>query len=405
MLKKTITRYKNLYRENLLDKVIPFWTNNSMDEKFGGYYTSLRRNGEVYDTDKFIWLQCRQVWTFSKFYNEVDTKAEWLNIAKHGADFLEKHGRDATGNWYFSLQQNGEPLIQPYNIFSDCFAAMAFAQLSKATNDENYSQIAKQTFENILARQDNPKGSFNKDYPGTRELKNLALPMILSNLVQELSHILDEATVREQLISVKDHILDQFYNAEKGIIVENVGPHGEFIDSFAGRLVNPGHGLETLWFLMDVGEKLNDQELINKCAKIVLTTLEYSWDKDHGGIFYFMDLKGNPPEQLEWDHKLWWPHIEGMIACLKGFYHTQNPDLWEWFIKLHNYTWEKFVDEEYGEWFGYLDRQGKVTHDLKGGKWKGCFHVPRGLFILWQLMEKMELRHNKDEKFLQSQGR
>lgn len=405
MLKETITHYKNLYRENLLDKVIPFWINNSRDEKFGGYYTCLKRNGEVFDTDKFIWLQCRQVWTFSKLYNEVDAKPEWLNFAKHGADYLEKHGRDTNGNWFFSLQQNGEPLIQPYNIFSDCFGAMAFAELSKATKDENYSKIAKQTFENILARQDNPKGSYNKSYPGTRELKNLALPMILSNLVQELSHILDQATVIEQLTLVKDNILDQFYDTERGIIVENVGPNGEFVDSFAGRLVNPGHGLETLWFLMDVGEKLNDQDLINRCSEIVLSTLEYSWDKEFGGIFYFMDLKGNPPEQLEWDQKLWWPHIEAMIACLKGYNHTQNPKLWEWFIKLHDYTWEKFVDEEYGEWFGYLNRQGEVTHDLKGGKWKGCFHVPRGLFNLWRLMEKLELKHEINSSSLHSQLR
>lgn len=404
MLKENITHYKNLYRENLLDNVIPFWMKNSMDEENGGYYSCLRRNGDIYDTDKFIWLQCRQVWTFAKFYNEIESKAEWLNFAKHGAEFLEKHGRDTSGNWYFSLQEEGAPLIQPYNIFSDCFAAMAFAQLSKALNDENYTQIAKQTFENILVRKSNPKGSYNKAYPGTRELKNLALPMILSNLVQELSHILDENTVTEQLTSVKDHILDQFYNSDKGIIVENVGAEGEFVDSFAGRLVNPGHGLETLWFLMDVGEKLDDPELIEKCANIVLSTLEYSWDKDYGGIFYFMDLKGNPPEQLEWDQKLWWPHIEAMIACLKGFYHTRNHELWEWFEKLHNYTWSKFVDKEHGEWFGYLSREGKVTHDLKGGKWKGCFHVPRGLFNLWQLMERLEIMQNENVPISQTQS-
>ncbi|MBA6153109.1 AGE family epimerase/isomerase [Gelidibacter maritimus] len=395
MLKEDFTRYKKLYRENLFDNVIPFWMTHSLDKRNGGYYSCLKTNGDVYDTEKLIWLQCRQVWTFAKFYNEIERNTEWLNIAKHGADFLEKHGRDKAGNWYFSLQEKGAPLIQPYNIFSDCFAAMAFSQLSKALNNENYTRIAKQTFENILLRQSNPKGTYNKSYPGTRELKNLALPMILSNLVQELSHILDETTVKDQLTSVKDLIINQFYNADKGIIVENVGPNGEFVDSFAGRLVNPGHGLETLWFLMDVGEKLKDPKLIEKCANIVISTLEYSWDKDHGGIFYFMDLKGNPPEQLEWDQKLWWPHIEAMIACLKGFYHTQNPELWQWFVKLHDYTWGKFVDEEHGEWFGYLSREGKVTHDLKGGKWKGCFHVPRGLFNLWQLMDKLEKMQEK----------
>lgn len=404
MVEENFTIYKNKYRDNLLDNVVPFWEKYSKDEQYGGYLTCLRGNGEVYGTDKFIWLQCRQVWMFAKLFNEVDNNENWLDFAKNGADFLEKYGRDEYGNWYFSLQQNGEPLIQPYNIFSDCFGAMAFAELSKATKDEKHSKIAKNTFDNILARQKNPKGIYNKSYPGTRKLKNLALPMILSNLVMELSHILDEATVIEQLTLVKENILEQFYNPDKGIILENVGYNGEFVDSFEGRLINPGHGLETLWFLMDVGEKLNDHDLIERCVKIVLSTLEYSWDQKFGGIFYFMDLKGHPPEQLEWDHKLWWPHIEAMIACLKGFYHTGNPELWDWFIKIHEYTWGKFVDEEFGEWFGYLNREGKITHDLKGGKWKGCFHVPRGLFKLWKLMEKLEIKYKLNKLRSQSQS-
>lgn len=82
------------YRSELLDNVIPFWERYSVDKEYGGYFTCLDRDGRVFDTDKFIWLQCRQVWTFSRFYNEVSQNKTWLEIAVNGAEFLKKHGRD-----------------------------------------------------------------------------------------------------------------------------------------------------------------------------------------------------------------------------------------------------------------------------------------------------------------------
>lgn len=386
----TFKTYREKYKNNLLNHTIPFWEKYSIDTKDGGYYTCLSTQGQVYDTDKFVWLQCRQVWTFSKLYNDFEANENWLNIAKHGADFLEKYGRDKQGNWYFSLDKKGQPLVQPYNIFSDCFAALGFGQLGKITSESRYTDLAQTTFHNILKRQDNPKGTYEKTYPGTRELQNLGLPMILSNLVLELDHILDDQSIDNQLNLVKDKIINQFYKPEHGIILENVGPNGEFNDSFQGRHINPGHGLETLWFLMDIAERQGDQELIKKSVEITLNTMEYGWDKQYGGLFYFMDIKGFPPEQLMWDQKLWWPHIEAMIALLKGYYLTGDQRCWDWFVQLHDYTWEHFVDETHGEWFGYLSREGKVNLELKGGKWKGCFHVPRGLMYLTEIMSKLE---------------
>jgi N-acylglucosamine 2-epimerase len=178
-----LSEYQHLYRDNLLNDVIPFWLQNSGDKDFGGYFTCLDRQGAVYDTDKFVWLQARQVWCFSMLYNRVEKKQEWLDFAIQGAAFLQKHGRDADGNWYFSLTREGQPLVQPYNIFSDCFATMAFGQLYQATGVKEYGTIAVDTFLNILARKDDPKGAYNKAFPGTRPLKNFALPMILCNLV------------------------------------------------------------------------------------------------------------------------------------------------------------------------------------------------------------------------------
>lgn len=372
--------YENVYQTELLEGIIPFWLNHSIDSEYGGFLTCLDRQGNVYDTDKFIWLQGRQVWCFAMLYNQVEAKQEWLDCAIKGAEFLLKHGRDEAGNWYFSVTQEGTPLIQPYNIFSDCFAAMGLAQLHRATGNDLYAEVAKGTFLNILAKQSDPKGIYTKQYPGTRPLKNFALPMILCNLVLELEHLLEPALVEETIQKGIHAVMEEFYRPDLNLILENIGLDNRFSDSFEGRLINPGHGLESMWFIMDLAERRGDKALINKAKDLTLSLIEYGWDAEHGGIFYFLDVKGHPPQQLEWDQKLWWVHMETLVSLLKAYLHTDDERCWEWFEKIHEYTWSHFKDAEYPEWFGYLNRQGDVLLPLKGGKWKGCFHIPRGLY-------------------------
>lgn len=379
--------YSAVYKENLLHNIIPFWYDKSPDRLHGGYFTCLDRAGKVFDTDKFTWLQCRQVWTFAMLYNRVEQNQEWLDFALHGARFLSQYGMDKGGNWYFSLTRDGKPLTQPHNIFSDCFAAMAYAQLYVAAGDAAYAQTAKDTFLNILSRKDHPKGRYSKAYLGSRTLQGFSLPMILTNLVLEMETVLEADLVEQIIDDGIDNIMNKFYHPEFGVILENVEGDGRFSDSFEGRLVNPGHGLEAMWFIIDLAVRRGDQQLLQKAVDISLGLMEFGWDKTYGGIYYFMDVKGHPPLQLEWDQKLWWVHLEAMVVMLKGFLQTGRPACWRWFEELHAYCWQRFSDEKYGEWYGYLTRQGEILLPLKGGKWKGCFHVPRAFYQAWTTLE------------------
>ncbi len=390
-----IPDYAKIYRENLLNDVVPFWLKYSKDNEFGGYFTCLDIKGAVYDTDKFIWLQCREVWCFAMLYNRVEKKQDWLNFAIHGAEFLKKHGRDPQGGWYFSLNREGAPLTQPYNIFSDCFASMAFGQLYQATNNKEYGDIAVETFHKILRRQENPKGKYSKVYPGTRSLQSFALPMILCNLVLEIEHLLDPVLLENIIAKGIHSVMNVFYQPASGLILENVTLEGSFSDSFEGRLINPGHGLESMWFVMDLAKRSRNKELIKKAVDITINILKYSWDKEYGGIFYFLDIKEHSPLQLEWDQKIWWVHIEAIISLLKGFLLTGDERCWDWFEKVHAYTWAHFPDPQNGEWYGYLNRQGEVLLPSKGGKWKGCFHVPRGLYQSWKTLEAIEKNYER----------
>jgi N-acylglucosamine 2-epimerase len=387
---KQLKDLKELYKHTLLDNILPFWSEHSLDRKHGGYFSCLDRTGNVYDTDKFIWLQNRQVWTYSMFYNRLEKRTEWLELARHGAEFLAQHGRDEEGNWYFALDRQGKPLVQPYNIFSDCFAAMAFSQYALASGEESAQSIALQAYHNVLRRQSNPKGKYNKTYPGTRSLKSLAVPMILANLSLEMDWLLSGSELEAVLERTVQEVMQDFRDPDTGLMYENVTPEGKHLDCFEGRLLNPGHGIEAMWFVMDIARRGGDLDLINQAVDVVINTLKFAWDQEYQGIYYFMDAQGYPLTQLEWDQKLWWVHLETLVALLMGFKLTRRPECLEWFELVHNYTWHHFTDAEYGEWFGYLNRRGELLLNLKGGKWKGCFHVPRALYLCWQQLEILD---------------
>ncbi|MDX5478795.1 MAG: AGE family epimerase/isomerase [Cyclobacteriaceae bacterium] len=382
-----MNQYARIYRDALLNDVVPFWEKHSLDREYGGYFTCLDREGKVFDTDKFVWLQGRQAWTFAMLYNKVEKNPAWLETSRLGIDFLKKHGMDAEGNFYFSLDRIGAPLVQPYNIFSDCFAAMAFSQYGQASGDQESLDLAVSTFNNILKRQHNPKGKYSKIIPDTRPLKGFSLPMILSNLCLELEPLLDKSLVEETIDACVKEVMEVFLDRESLIVYENLLEDGSLSDSFEGRLINPGHGIEAMWFMMDIAKRRGDKALATLAKDVTLNLLDYGWDKEFGGIFYFLDRKGHPTQQLEWDQKLWWVHLETLVALAKAYQITGEAACMNWFEKVHEYSWKHFADPGFGEWYGYLNRRGEVLLPLKGGKWKGCFHVPRGMYQVWKALE------------------
>ena len=387
-LKKTISELTKVYQSELYDKVIPFWETHSIDSQYGGFFNNLDHDGNVYDTSKHVWLQARQVWMFSKLYRSQPDKKNWLNIAKIGIEFLRSNAIREDGRVYFCLNQLGEPVKIQRKIFSECFYIMALSEFARATSDTLLLEEAKNHFLKVWDWSQNLEEIGVMPHKGVRESQTLAIPMILLNLIEELA---SESTydytdqIKLCIDKMKLHV-----DTNKKLVFENVGTDGKFIDSPEGRLLNPGHAIEAGWFLQHWALKLNDSSLSSLATNMVRWSFEKGWDNEHGGIFYFLDSHGYSPTQLEWSMKLWWPHCEALYAHLLNFYVTGDQADFESFMKVHDYSFNRFSDRVNGEWFGYLDRIGEVTHRFKGGPYKGCFHVPRSLFLCLNLFKKID---------------
>jgi len=392
--KELIQKLYYKYHNALINDVIPFWQKHSLDTEYGGYLTCLDFDGTVFDTDKFAWMQGRQIFMFSKLCSLYGVNEAWQQAAKLGLDFMLSYGKAASGDFYFALNRSGTPLVQPYNIFSDCFMCIALAAYSRIADSklerDYYRQEVLRIYQRIQERTANPKGIWNKQVPDSRNLQAMSMPMIQAMMAIELEGIIDDALIENRIDESIDVFMNRHVDKKLKCVFERVCADGSHqFDIMEGRLLNPGHALETLWFLMVIAEKRQDNALIEELAEIMLWSIERGWDTTYGGIFYYRDYHNRPLDKLESDMKLWWVHAEALCALLLAWKLTGSEKHKEWFLKVDQWTWQHFPDSQHGEWYGYLSRQGEVALSLKGGKWKGFFHLPRMLYSCSAWLKEM----------------
>lgn len=383
------------YKDYLVNSCISYWEKNAPDYKYGGYYTCFDREWKLYNTDKSVWFQGRGAWMFSRLYNQLEKKKEWLEISKLGIEFIDKYGFDKDGRMFFQVTYDGKPLRKRRYMFSETFAIIAYAEYSKASGDKEALEKAKRVYNMVMELYKNPKGIEPKVYPETRKTKALSLTMILLATSQNMREVEpDNPQYEREIDQLLEDVLENFYKPEECALFENAAADGTRIDSPQGRCINPGHAIETAWFLMHEGIHRKDNDIIKKALNILEWSMELGWDKEYGGIYSFVDIEGKPAEQLEWDMKLWWPHTEAIYALLLARFITGEPKYEKWFDIVHDWAFEHFNDKECGEWYGYLHRDGSKALTLKGSMWKGMYHLPRALLLCVKLIEEKQISNS-----------
>ena len=377
-----------------------FWLKNGMDHKYGGVYTCLDRKGEIYSTDKSVWMQGRCGWIFAYLCHMYGSRPEWLEASKSCLDFLEEHciNHDAGGRMYFTVTEDGRPLRQRRYYFSEAFYAIANGEYYGVTGEREHLDRARRAYDlywDLAHGMPDPVGMGPKTIPETRTGRAFGIPMIILNVTSVLLRVDPErkALYEERAAQCVDEIFKYHVKPDLKCVLENVAEDGTpRLYYTEGRTVNPGHDIEGVWFLLEHAKRTGDKELVEKAAQIFDWAIEAGWDNEYGGLLYFTDCLKKPPEAYEHDMKLWWPHNEIMISSLLLYRETGRADYLDRFDKTMDYCKAHFADPEYGEWYGYLRRDGLPTQpSTKGSTFKGPFHLPRALIMcdamLGQLLE------------------
>lgn len=386
---------RDAYRSGLLESTIPFWLKHGIDRECGGLLSGLGEDGAVIDTDKAVWLQGRAAWTFATLYNTVDQRPDWLAASKHCLDFIRAHCRGPGGKLYFTVTREGRPLRMRRYVFSESFATIGSAAYAKATGDERARTEALEYFETYLHHSFTPGVMPPKTDPGTRPMQGLAPHMIAIAMAQEVRALLGDVTVKEatctQWIDRSLAAIERdFYKPELGALMEVVGANGEILGHFDGRTLNPGHAIECAWFILHEAKwRLRDPRLLKFGLCILDCMWARGWDREHGGLLYFTDLRGLPVQEYWAEMKFWWPHNEAEIATLLAWQLTGDPKYSAWHTLVHDWSHRVFADPVHGEWFGYAHRDGRISTRLKGNTWKGPFHLPRMQWYCGRLVDEL----------------
>lgn len=385
--KKYFTESRKRFEKELLNSCAPFWLDHSADCEYGGLINCVDRYGEIYSTDKSVWMQGRCGWMYSYIYNNINKNPGYLQMAKSAIDFATAHCIDPVdGRMYFTVTRDGKPLRKRRYWFSETFYIIANAEYYMATGEKCYLATAKEYYDFVYGMYCDPSVDPFKITPKscdeTRALKTLANPMIMLNVTAVMRDA-DRAdkTRYDEIITGLIADIKCFHSNEYGAMMENVTLDNKIVlESAPCRVVNPGHDIECSWFLLEEGLKRDDKEIIDFAKRIFDEAFARGWDEEYGGITYFKDVLGKPVEAYEHDMKLWWPHNEAVIASLMFYKATGENRYANIFEKVTDYAFTQFSDPEYGEWLGYLHRDGTPTLPAcKGHTYKGPFHVMRML--------------------------
>ena len=369
----------------LLNDVLPFWMKHAIDHEHGGLFNMIDRDGRVYGTDKNAWFAGRTMYTYALAYNELRRDPEYLSIAKNMYEFLPKCELDESGRLPFIVARDGRAIDVNDAYFTETFAAIGCAEYYIATKDEEawkraekYFDIAYRLYKSDLSR----TPSQNPPVPETKALGPSMIMLSVSQVLRKVDFEKYHAVAKESADEILAHLVEG-----KGLL-ENITLDGKFLDTPHGREVNPGHSLEAAWFVMSEGVYRNDENYKLKAKEIIDISMQHGY-RD-GGIIAFCDCDKNPPAQLEWDMKIWWPQCEAIIANLLCYNVFGEEKYLNDYRALRDWCFERYPDPEHGEWFGYMHYDGTRANTLKGNVSKGPFHLPRMLY----LVDKLERGEN-----------
>ncbi len=407
---------EQFFYQHLNKVVLPFWLNNGIDKKNGGYYTCFDNLGKnLISTDKYTWSQGRLIWVWAKLYQETGNE-KFLMLAENGVNFVLDNCFLENGYCAFLVDEEGnkkEPvkgLGYDFSNYADCFVAMGLAKFAEVSGKEDVFERSISLYDLIIKRING--GDFkSQPYPVPKGYKSHGIPMIALNTGQVLAEAMDKFNddrIEELQKSNKFFVEEIMNNFERNnLIYEMVGKDNKIKKSILGQYINPGHTIEDMSFIMQYAKENNRNEIIERVVQIMKHTFKVGWDEQFGGLFQFIGVDGYKPSGNEkgiedsemvkklknnWDNKLWWPHSEALYSFYFAYTLTNDKELFNLFEIIFNYTFSTFPNpnKQVGEWIQIRNREGKPVEKIVALPVKDPYHILKNLILLNELLKEDE---------------
>lgn len=383
--------FRNLsavYQDSLLGSLVPFWLRHSTDERCGGYFNNLTDNGLPIESDKSVEQQARHVWAYAGLYNALGGSNAWLEHALRGASFLYQFGHDETLRCYATVDRRGRPITPTADVCTDATVVGAYCQMHRATGNDEWAMLAKQTLASLLQRREQRRAALSRTIDGYRQLLHLSEPVAVLQALLEAKPLLNEEDWKDAVKALLDELLDEFLDKRQDILREWIQPEGAFLNTPEGRRLSPGLTFRAAATLHDLASETGNRKVALQVANWTIRLCEWAWDDTVGGLDLWVDIK-NQPLPFPDSKQRWAPvHLDCLAALTKAYFYTRHPDAPKWIGRVHNYTIEHFPDPQQGGWHLALNRQGKPLFPVKATLTCGAGDLLKPLLDTWHMTEQ-----------------
>jgi mannobiose 2-epimerase len=374
------------HREVLQQNILKFWIDHAIDRQRGGMIGWLDRRGKpIKPGTKSLVQQSRVMWSFSAAYRMFPDPV-YKEVATHTLKFmLGKMWDDKHGGFYWLVDRDGNVRDGKKHLYGQSFAIYGLAEYARAFDDAKAREKALELFRLVDRKaHDNENGGYREgfskqwqflsadDTMGGRGRKSMNTHIHLLESFTTLYKATGDAKVRarvEELLKIcSDRIVDSKQGVARLFFTDDWKPSGPDTSSY-------GHDIELSWLMPETAEALGgpiDESVLRASRALVEHTLRAGFDHEHGGVYDEGPAAGLPESK----RMIWWVQAEALVGLLNAYQLFQNPEYWKAFNLQAQYTLDHFVDREYGEWHNTINSDGKIAGE-KASEWKAPYHAAR----------------------------
>ena len=419
MNREEICSLRKEAENHLVNELLPFWITRMVDENNGGFITHFDKDGkDTGDDEKSLIAQTRSLYTLSSAHRAGYGDGKFVDLAKHGADFLINRMWDREhGGFYWMMDRKGNVKIDRKIIYGHSFAIYSLSEYTLATGDHRGMEYAEKVFDLIQKYcADTMYGGywemFLRDWtlcgPGSQggDRKTLDVHMHLMEAFTALYECTGKDVHRRKLLEVIDILLYRIIHPEYKTGIPQfykdwtIAPQIKFDiiwgwDRFTseGQKSNVtdntcyGHNAEFAWLLIHALEILGiDPGTYSSLLRTIFDhTVRNGIDEEFGGVFVEGPHAGGVSDM----EKEFWQQAEVLIGMLDAFLMFKDPVYWNAYKNVHRFVIDKMVNKGVGEWWPLLTRRGDPIWTHMSHSWKVNYHTVRSMVQSIRRMDKI----------------
>ena len=369
----------------------------------GGFFHYFKDDGTIYErSHRHLVSSTRFVFNYAmaalEFADDAKLAAEYRDAVQHGLRYLREVHRNAQTGGYAWTIRDGAPEDRTNHAYGVAFVLLAYSSARKAGiadaaawMDETWELLERRFWDaGAGLYRDEADAEWNfSGYRGQNANMHMCEAMLAAYQASDEVRYLDRALMLAEHITrrqaaLADGLVWEHYDTQWRIDWEYHKDDPKHL--FRPWGFQPGHQTEWAKLLMILEplllERNREEHWIVPTARHLFdTAVKHAWDETYGGLCYGFAPGGNVCD----DDKYFWVQAESLAAAALLHARTGDAGYAAWHDRLWAYSWQYFVDHEYGAWYRILTRDNRKYSDEKSPAGKVDYHTMGACHELLQL--------------------